>query len=69
MSWTRLGKSKNSGWLGFRDLEVLDLAMLANQGWRILCHPDSLVARIKQAKYYYHVTFLEALLGRRPSYA
>lgn len=69
MSWTRLGKSKNSGWLGFRDLEVLNLAMLANQGWRILRHPNSLVARIMQAKYYYNVTFLEAHLGRGPSYA
>jgi hypothetical protein len=69
MSWTRLGKAKNSGGLDFRDLKVFNLAMLAKQGWRILHHPNSLVARIMQAKCYSNATYLEAHLGRRPSNA
>jgi len=68
MSWKRLGEPKNRGGMGFRDLEVFNLAMLAKQGWRLLSNPDSLVARVMKEKYHARVNFLEAKLGSRPSF-
>jgi hypothetical protein len=55
--------------LGFRDIELFNLALLAKQGWRLLEHLDSLVAKIFKEKYYPHGSFLESSLGRQPSYA
>jgi hypothetical protein len=68
MSWSRLGRSKDRGGLGFRDLEWFNMALLAKQGWRLLQNPDSLAATVLKDKYYPHGEFLEASLGRKPSY-
>jgi exonuclease III len=68
MSWSRLGRSKDRGGLGFRDLEWFNMALLAKQGWRLLQNPDSLAATVLKEKYYPHGEFLEASLGRKPSY-
>ena len=37
---------QEEGRLGYRDLHLFNLAMLARQGWRILQNPDSLVAQL-----------------------
>ena len=55
--------------MGFRDLRVFNLALLAKQGWRILENPRSLVHRVYKAKYFSKDPFLQAKLGKRPSYA
>jgi hypothetical protein len=68
MSWKKLGAPKNRGGMGFRDLEVFNLALLAEQGWRLLSNPNSLVARIMKEKYHSRVGFLDAKLGSRPSF-
>ena len=54
--------------MGFRDLQVFNLAMLAKQGWRLVCNPDTLVARILRAKYFPNGKFLEATMGNNASY-
>jgi hypothetical protein len=69
VKWDNLGTSKHLGGMGFRDLEVFNLAFLAKQGWRLVQHPDSLVARVLQDKYFRGDFFLAPLLGRRPSFA
>jgi ribonuclease HI len=69
MKWSKMGRAKENGGLGFRDLEVFNLALLAKQGWRLIQYPDSLVARIFKEKYYPNGSFLDSNLGRRPSYA
>ncbi|XP_062152046.1 uncharacterized protein LOC133860461 [Alnus glutinosa] len=68
MRWERLGTPKNRGVMGFRDLEIFNLALLAKQGWRSLSNPSTLVAHIMKEKYYPRVDFMEAQLGRRPSF-
>jgi hypothetical protein len=69
MSWKRMGVAKARGGLGFRDLELFNLALLAKQGWRILQNPDSLVARVFKEKYFPSESFMQATLGNSPSYA
>jgi hypothetical protein len=59
--------SKAKGDLGFRDLGAFNKALLANQIWRLLQCPDSLVGKILQAKYFPSCSILEAQLGNRPS--
>ena len=43
---------KENGGLGYRDLHLFNLAMLARQGWRLLLNPDSLCAQVLRAKYF-----------------
>jgi hypothetical protein len=69
MSWKKLGRCKDQGSMGFRDLECFDLALLAKQGWRLFQNPDTLVSCIFKEKYYPEDNFLMSTLGRRPSYA
>lgn len=69
MSWERMGLSKAKGGMGFRDLAMFNKALLAKQLWRILQNPNSLVARIMQAKYFPQTTLWEAGPGSRPSLA
>jgi len=36
--------------MGFRDLHMFNLAMLARQGWRLISNPESLCAQVLRAK-------------------
>ena len=45
-TWRRLCESKDTGGMGFKDLEKSNKALLANQCWRLLSKPDSLAARV-----------------------
>lgn len=64
-----MGRSKAIGGLGFKDLIIFNNATLAKQGLRILQEPSSLTTQILKAKYFPKVSFLEASLGSRPSFA
>jgi hypothetical protein len=68
MSWEKLGRPKEKGGMGYRDLESFNLALLAKQGWRLFKHPESLVARVFKQKYFPNDSFLNSSLGRNPSY-
>jgi len=67
--WKKLCTSKDRGSMGFRDLKAFNVALLAKQGWRILKNQNSQVHRVFKAKYFAKCSFLEAKMGRRPSYA
>ncbi|KAL9674079.1 hypothetical protein QQ045_030347 [Rhodiola kirilowii] len=64
-----LYKEKEVGGLGFRDLEQVNLALLAKQAWRILTKPDLLVSKVFKSKYFPNSDLFNATGGIRPSYA
>ena len=41
---------------------------MAKQSWRIIKYPESLMAKILQAKYFKGADFLQAKLGSKPSF-
>jgi hypothetical protein len=68
MKWERIGRSKQQGGIGFRDLKSFNKALLAKYCLRILKNHESLSARILKAKYIPSGFILDAPLGRHPSY-
>ncbi|XP_024036940.1 uncharacterized mitochondrial protein AtMg00310-like [Citrus sinensis] len=66
--WEKMSQAKCNGGMGFYDFSSFNRALLAKQGWRIQQCPDSLVARVLQAKYFQSKNFLDAKLGSNPSY-
>lgn len=69
VKWDKLGESKRNVGMGFLDLKVFNLALLANQGWRLIKDPTSLMAQILREKYFPNDSFFTAQLGRAPSMA
>lgn len=59
LSRDQLMKPKGEGGLGFRDIHIFNLAMLA-QGWRLWQQLDSLCAQVLKAKYYASCSVLQA---------
>uniref|UniRef100_A0A803Q5X6 Reverse transcriptase domain-containing protein n=1 Tax=Cannabis sativa TaxID=3483 RepID=A0A803Q5X6_CANSA len=68
MSWDRLATPKEEGGMGFRHLHDFNLAMLAKQGWQLLCKTDSLAGRVYKAKYFPNSDFITSDLGNNPSF-
>ena len=67
VSWESLTMPKYLGGLGFRDIEMFNLCMLAKQSWCLLKAPDSLGAKLLKVVYFPNHDFLEAELGSHPS--
>jgi hypothetical protein len=61
-------RRKEEGGIGYRDLHLFNLAMLAWQGWRIMQNPDSLCAHLLRAKYCTNNSSLQAKEGPGISY-
>lgn len=57
------------GGMGFKDLRVLNDALLGRQAWRLVQHTESLMGRVIKAKYYPKTSFLDALLGVAGSFS
>ncbi|XP_060960731.1 uncharacterized protein LOC133031277 [Cannabis sativa] len=68
MSWDRLATPKEECGMGFRHLHDFNLAMLAKQGWQLLCKPDSFAGRVYKAKYFPNSDFISFDLGNNPSF-
>ena len=67
-SWSNMCKRKSYGGMGFRSIRDFNLALLGNQGWRLLKYPDKLVSKVYKARYFPHGSFLNATIGNNPSY-
>jgi hypothetical protein len=53
--------------MGFRELELFNIAMLGKHGWRLMTNPDTLCARVQRGRYYPESDFLQATLPNRSS--
>jgi hypothetical protein len=67
VSWEEMTAPKFAGGLGFRDIDMFNLALIARQSWRILQNPNTFSARILKVVYYPSCDFLEARIGSHPS--
>jgi hypothetical protein len=67
VSWPKLNQAKDFGGLGFRDMRLFNQALLARQAWRLLTIPDSLCARVLQAKYYPNGDLMDTVFTGNPS--
>ena len=61
MTWDKLCDPKADGGMGFRNLHLFNLSLLAKQGWRLIMYPDSLVAQVFKARYFPNSNFLNAV--------
>jgi hypothetical protein len=60
LSWEVMTRSKEDGGMGFRDLHIFNMAMLARRSWRMLQNPDSLCCIVLKALYFPDTSILEA---------
>ncbi|XP_061999404.1 uncharacterized protein LOC133716758 [Rosa rugosa] len=68
-TWNALCNPREAGGLGFRSLSNFNSALLAKQAWRVLCNPNSLIARIYKARYFPTESFWTVDLHPSPSYS
>ena len=61
--------AKSKGGLGFRDIICFNKALLANQSWKIMQNPESLVAKVMAAKYCHRGSFMTTSIENKPFYA
>ncbi|KAH1083260.1 hypothetical protein J1N35_023021 [Gossypium stocksii] len=66
--WKALSALKEDGSMGFRNLSLFNIALLAKQGWRLLRFPNSLLACTLTAKYYKDSNFFKSRLGNLSSF-
>lgn len=65
-TWVSLTRPKSEGGFGFRNFVLYNQALLANQAWRLLANPTSLLSQVLQARYFTNSSFLEAREGSCP---
>ena len=69
MSWEKMCLPKEKRGMGFKDLKLFNMALLAKQGWRLQTNSSLLFYRVYKAKYFPRCDFLEATLGSQPPFA
>jgi hypothetical protein len=67
VSWRNLTTPKVKGGMGFRDLQVFNLALLGKHGWRFMTNSNSLCARVLKGLYFPDYDFMEAIVPNSAS--
>jgi hypothetical protein len=67
-AWWKMCVPKEKGGVGFRDIHIFNLALLAKQCWRLIEHYDSLCARVLRARYYPTGDILNCTLKKGSSF-
>ena len=67
ISWQKLASPKCKGGMGFRDLQLFNLALLGKHGWRFLTAPTSLCARVMKGRYFPDMDFMHASVPKTAS--
>lgn len=60
---------EKEGGLGFKDFKMCNWPPLGKQAWRLLTCGDSFIRSIWKAQYFPNSSFMEASLGKCPSYS
>ena len=68
INWRKLCNPKDRGWMGFRDVQAFNLALLAKQALRLIHNTHSLFFRVYKSRYFPNCSFMDAELGSNPSY-
>ena len=69
VEWKKLCKSKCHGGLGFKDIELFNIAILGKQVWWLLHNKDSLFYKVFKAKYFPNCSILDKGVKVNGSYA
>lgn len=60
MIWNKLSKSKKDGGIGFKDLDLFNVALLLKQAWCAMVNQEALWARVLKGIYFPFSDFLLA---------
>ena len=69
VKWSDLCKPKSQGGMGFKDLAMLNDALLAKQTWRLLHDTQSLFYKVFKAKFFPNTFVTETRAPSNASYA
>lgn len=61
-------ETKRQGGLGFKEIQSVNLTLLAKQVWRFLMNPNLLVSKVLRAKYYKNLGLLKAKIPKNKSW-
>ncbi|XP_058000721.1 uncharacterized protein LOC110633654 [Hevea brasiliensis] len=68
LSWNKLSWNKREGGMGFKDLSLFNLVLLAKQAWRIIKNSQALWVQILKGIFFPYSDFLDAQRGYHPSW-
>lgn len=69
IGWEKLCIRKHLGGLGFKDIQIFNQSLLAQQASKIMQDKDSLFALFFKSRYFDDGNFFDAEIGVRPTFA
>lgn len=66
-SWRKLADLNENGGLGFREMQIFNIALLVRMAWRLYANPDALCAMVLKGLYFLRKELGVAKKGRKSS--